>query len=92
LFTVRSVAALKIQQGQGIMLQVYDIKRLFDKESLRDVMNTLNEVGINRKAYRTWILLNQKTRIAVKTGMGITEEGDVGEVVGQGTIGRWSSC
>ena len=51
-------------------------------------MNTLNEVGVNRKAYRTWFLLNQKTRITVKTSMGLTEEGDVGEVVGQGTIGR----
>ena len=82
-----SVAALKMQQGQGIMLQVYDIKRFFDKESIRDVMNTLNEAGVNRKAYRTWFLLNQKTRITVKTSMGLTEEGDVGEVVGKGTIG-----
>ena len=87
LFTVRSVAALKMQQGMGIMLQVYDIRRFFDKENIRDVMNTLNEIGVNRKAYRTWFLLNQKTRISIKTGVGMTKECDVGEVVGQGTIG-----
>ena len=87
LFTVRSVAALRLSKGEGIMLQVYDIKRFFDKESVRDVMNTLSEIGVNKKAYRTWFLLNQRTRISIKTGVGTTEEADVGEVVGQGTIG-----
>ena len=68
LFTVRSLAALKLSQGQGIMLQIYDIKRFFDKENMRDVMNTLDEIELNRKAYRTWFLLNQKTRISIKCG------------------------
>ena len=60
LFTVRSVAALKLSQGQGIMLQIYDIKRFFDMENMRDVMSTLDELGVNRKSYRTWFLLNRK--------------------------------
>ena len=54
---------------------------------MRDVMNTLDEIELNRKAYRTWFLLNQKTRISIKTSVGMTGEHDVGEVVGQGTIG-----
>ena len=31
--------------------------------------------------------MNKKTMIYVKTGTGMTEEADVGEVVGQGTVG-----
>ena len=87
LFTVRSVIALMLLQGLAILVQVFDIERFFDKESIRDVMNTLHKAGINRKAYRTWYLLNQKTRIRINTSVGMTEEHDVGEVVGQGTIG-----
>ena len=87
LFTMRSVVALMLYHGEGIIAQLVDISRFFDKENIRDVMNTLHRIGVNKKAYRTWFLLNQKTRISVKTGVGMTEECDVGEVVGQGTMG-----
>ena len=87
LFTMRSVVALMLYHGEGIIAQLVDISRFFDKENIRDVMNTLYRIGVNKKACRTWFLLNKKTRISVKTGVGMTEECDVGEVVGQGTMG-----
>ena len=75
---MRSVVALMLQQGLGIILQVYDIKRFFDKESIRDGLNTLHDIGVNKKAYKTWFLLNQKNRISIKISVGMTEDCDVG--------------
>ena len=74
-------------ENKGIILQVNDIKRFFDKENLRDVMNTLHKADINEGAYKAWLLMNHKTRISVETGASVTEEADMGEVVRQGTSG-----
>ena len=43
------------------MPQTYDIYKFFDKEVLHDVMNTLYELGVDEKAYRTWYKLNENT-------------------------------
>ena len=69
-------------------VMLYDIKRFFDKENLRDVMDTLHDVKIKKKIYRTWFKHNQYTRVCVKTGVGVTEEEDAGELVAQGSSGR----
>ena len=50
-------------------------------------MNTLHSAGVHGKAYRLWYKLNKNTRIAVKTGVGLTDERDTGETLGQGTVG-----
>ena len=84
---MKSVLALLESRGEGILFQLYDIQKFFDHERLRDVLDTLHEVEIDDKVYRAWYLMNKNTRIAVKTGTGLTEEADVGEVVGQGTVG-----
>ena len=47
----------------------------------------MHEIGIDDKVYRTWYKMNQRTRIVVRTGTGVTDEADVGEVIGQGTVG-----
>ena len=70
-----------------IIFQLYDIRKFVDHESLRDVMDTLHDINMNPKVYRAWFLLSENTRISVKTGVGFTEEADVGEVIGQGTVG-----
>ena len=87
LFSLKSVIALKESKGEGLLFQLYDIRKFFDHESLRDVLDTLHDIDIDEKVYRAWYLMNKRTRIAVKTGLGMTEEADVGEVVGQGTVG-----
>ena len=87
LFSLKSVLALMESRGEGILFQLYDISKFFDHESLRDVLDTLHEVGIDDKVYRAWYLMNKNTKIAVKTGTGLTEEANVGEVIGQGTVG-----
>ena len=81
------MVALQHEHGSGLILQIYDIKRFFDKENIRDAMDTLNDIKVKKEVYRTWYKLNKNTRISVKTGVGETEEADVGELVGQGSSG-----
>ena len=87
LFSLKSIIALMEARGEGMLFQLYDIRKFFDHESLRDVLDTLHEIRIDDKVYRTWYMMNKRTRITVKTGSGLTDEADVGEVVGQGTVG-----
>ena len=87
LFTMRSIIDLYDFLNTSIIVQLYDIQKFFDKENLRDVMDTLHEVGVDPKLYRTWFKLNQNTTIRVKTGNGYTEWRSVGEIPGQGSGG-----
>ena len=87
LFSLKSMIALKEYMGEGIVFQLFDIRKFFDHESLRDVMDTLHDVDIDEKVYRAWYLMSRNTRISVKTGTGMTAKADVGEVIGQGTVG-----
>ena len=87
LFVIKSAISKCLQQGIGIIIQLYDLSAFFDKESLRDVMNTLYEVGVDSRAYRSFFLLNKDTNIQVKTGTGMSEVAQVGEIIAQGSAG-----
>ena len=50
-------------------------------------MNALYSAGIQGKLYRLWFKLNQRTQIAVQTGVGLTERQSTGETLGQGRVG-----
>ena len=49
-------------------------------------MNELYKSGVTGKLYRLLYKMNQNTRICVQTPVGMTEEQDTGEGVGQGTL------
>ena len=87
IFTIRSMIALYNYLDIPIIFQLYDLQKFFDKENLRDIMDILHEIGVDPKLYRTWFLLNQNTRIRVKTANGYTEWRNVGELLGQGSGG-----
>ena len=87
IFSMKSILAKYIFQGELIILQAYDISKFFDKETVPDVMNTLHEIGVDAKAYRTWSLLNSNTNIRVKTGVGYSAWSQEGAMIGQGTGG-----
>ena len=87
LFVIRSIIARYRQLDKVLWLNLYDLSAFFDKESLRDIMNTLFEIEIEPKAYRTFYLLNKRTNIKIKTGCGMTDGEDVGEIIGQGSGG-----
>jgi hypothetical protein len=53
-------------KGAGI-IQTFDMKKFFNKESLLDTMYTLKtKANIDNKDYRLWYKLNENTRIRVK--------------------------
>lgn len=63
-----------------------DLEKFFDKEVLVDCLDTLaTEAKVDARIYRNWYRLNQRCLVSVVTGSGITEEGEAGEVVGQGS-------
>ena len=50
-------------------------------------MNSLYEAGVTGKLYRLWFELNNKNRIKIKTGVGMSQAVQTGANIGQGTIG-----
>ena len=87
LIVVKSVIQLNIFLKTGVVMQIVDIQKFFDKEILRTVMACLNSAKVNKKAYRCWFKLNQKTVISVATPSGMTKSGEAYEVVPQGSGG-----
>ena len=87
LFSVKSVIAYYALIEMPLLIQCIDIRKYFDKENLRDAMCALYSAGVKGKIYRLWYKLNEKTQIAVKTGVGVTDVMDTGETLGQGTVG-----
>ena len=70
-----------------MIIQTYDISKFFDKERVEDAVLTCLRRKADPKAVRLWYHLNADTRIRVKTGAGMSEWGEVGAVLGQGTMG-----
>ena len=86
LFTLKSVISLYLMFDFAILIQLYDISKFFDRESLRDGMNALYNCGIRGKMYRLIYNMNKDTKIRVRTAVGETEEKETGENIGQGTL------
>ena len=72
---------------QGLVITLVDIMGFFDKENIYDVMQTLSEIGVNKKAARVWFKLNEGTQVSVKTAAGMSDTALVGDCIGQGTAG-----
>jgi hypothetical protein len=86
LFVLKSVVAVSREKGKMVVLQSFDISKFFDKELIEDAILTCVNRGADTKAVRLWHSLNARTRIQVKTGVGVTRFGEVGAVVGQGML------
>ena len=87
LFCIKSIMALFEQMDIPLIMQFFDISKYFDSEVLRDAMASLYEAGICGKLYRLLFELNKETEVMIKTGVGLTKAGHVGESVAQGSIG-----
>ena len=86
LFTLKSIIQLYTSMGLPIIVQFYDIQKFFDKESLRDGMNSIFMCGLRGKLYRLIYILNKNTKISVCTAVGNSEYANTGENIGQGSI------
>ena len=86
LFTLKSIIALYLKFELPVFIQLFDISKFFDRESLRDGMNSIFNLGVKGKLYRLLYNLNKDTVIKVKTAVGDTNEEETGENIGQGTL------
>ena len=85
IFCIKSVISLYLQQNCGLLLNLWDVQKFFDRENLRDCLSELYKCNIKGKLYRLIYELNCDTIIKVQTPVGYTEERETGETVGQGT-------
>ena len=86
LFVLKSVLALHLKYNKTVILSMWDVSKFFDREALSDCMNELYKNNIRGKLYRLLYQMNKNTRICVQTPVGLTNEKDTGEGVGQGTL------
>ena len=75
-----------MKYDKPIILTMWDVSKFFDRESLTDCMNEVYKNEIKGKIYRLLYQMNKNTRISVHTPVGVTEEEDTGEGLGQGTL------
>ena len=52
IFVIKSLIALRLLGGVGILLTLLDIVKFFDKQSLVDAMDALCQAKVNPKNYR----------------------------------------
>ena len=86
-FCMKSVIAKQRKENKVVLLQLYDISKFFDKETMEDAVLTCQKRRVDPKATRLWKKLQDNTRIRVRTGAGMSDYGEVGAVLGQGTLG-----
>ena len=86
LYVIKSTMAVASQSKEGRIFTLTDLVKFYDKEMLNDVILSLHG-SVDRKALRLWWKLNLSTVITVKTGLGKTEAGEAGAVLGQGSKG-----
>ena len=87
IFTIKSVRSLYDMLGITVFMSLWDIRKFFDKENLRDGMNAVHCAGVSDKLYNVWFMLNERTKIRLRTGAGMTKYQQLSELIGQGTLG-----
>ena len=87
LFCLKSLQAKYERDKKLIILYPHDAAKFFDKEVLVDCMAELHTAKVDACAYRLFFLLNQNTRIRVRTGCGLTDWEEAGDGLGQGSGG-----
>ena len=65
IFSIKSMWKMLESQDKGLIITLIDIVAFFDKENIYDVMQTLSDIGVNKKAARVQFKLNEKTEIFV---------------------------
>ena len=86
LYVIKSVILSQTNLGIPVFLTMWDVSKFFDRECLRDCMNEVYRNKVKGKLYRLIFNMNKATRIAVQTPVGLTDEFNTGESVGQGTL------
>ena len=76
LFVIKSLIGLAEHHGRAIALQLWDLSKYFDRESLVDGLNELYRNNVRGKVYKLLYEMNKYTWISVRTPVGDTEQRD----------------
>ena len=85
-FCIMSMMNLTESTGKAQLVTLFDVKKHFDKESAIDCQYKIYKRKIKGKLYRLIYILNENTRIRVRTPVGISDAANTGPTVGQGSI------
>ena len=77
-FCVMSLIQLKEKEGNAVYLSLFDLQKYFDRESIFDCQYEVYKSAVRGKMYRLMFLMNENTRIKVRTPVGLTDSDDVG--------------
>ena len=58
---------LQEEKNEGLIIMLVDIVQFFDKEDMYNVMQTLHDVGVNKKAARVWFSTTSRTAATSST-------------------------
>ena len=86
IFILRSVIEYFIYQNKPLYIQFMDLVKAFDTMVLKSVLLDLWKINIKGKAWRMIYILNKKSIVKIITGVGVSEESEIGESVKQGTV------
>ena len=86
LFVIKSVINHYYKNGQGILINSFDLRKFYDSEHIYDCMNELYSSQLKGKLYRLIYEMNKNIRIRVKTPVGLTKPEDTGPTIGQGGV------
>ena len=84
-FILMSLIALHESNNKSMLIAMYDIRKMFDKENTEDIMNELYKCKIQGKIYRFLYHMNEDRRIVIETPVGKTKEGKTKAGISQGT-------
>ena len=87
LFTLKSTIGWYSSLAKPVILQLFDISKFFDREMLKDGMDSLYNCGVNGKLYRLIYEMNRSTVLTINTGCGTTQPRRIGANITQGSIG-----
>lgn len=85
-FVVMSLMKYVEIYKEGLIVNLYDISKFFDKEVKEDVLGEAYLGGLRGKKYRLINELNSNTIIKVKTALGETGEKEVEDGIAQGGV------
>ena len=86
LYVVKSVLSNLQEEKKCYIATSFDLKKFFDFEEIKDVMESLYSNNVKHKLYRLVYNMNKNVNIKVKTPFGVTESKPTGPIVTQGGV------
>ena len=83
---MKSILALKEKDKEAIGIELLDLVKFFDRESLVDAMDELHKSEVTGKVYKLIFEMNKNTRITVRTPVGESTKRETAGNVSQGSV------